>query len=470
MSTDPRSLSMHLRSLRRAPLLALVALVGLSVLSASCAAQRPARLPQLSADAPATLVEPHAAVDAAYQQCAESYNSARIPWQAPTAIATGGLALLGLVAMGASPLIANVVVPIQWAGYTAAASVVVFGVVTGVSAAATAWLIAQVPPLLERTKVQGRLLQIVEGRALEATAAEDVDTLDALSREIYEDCRVAQASADARSAEIVIRDLQRYRREAEDAKSRATTSTAARDELAALNTTLEGKLADANAAIKRADARHEAVAGRIAALEENISEKQAENASLKGEVDRLEGEQALLSEEKRKLLNEKKKLEEKTNYYEEVASALENQLKDGKIALRRLQNGVVLELPNAVLFPSGKAELNEAGLETLNAVAEAIKNLKDRRIRIEGHTDSVPVGKKSEFASNWELSSARALAVTRYLQDLGVDPSRMSAEARSQYAPAVSNKSRTGRARNRRIEIYLVPLPAGAAAKFKTEE
>jgi chemotaxis protein MotB len=123
-----------------------------------------------------------------------------------------------------------------------------------------------------------------------------------------------------------------------------------------------------------------------------------------------------------------------------------------------------------VLFPSGKAELNEAGLETLNAVAEAIKNLKDRRIRIEGHTDSVPVGKKSEFASNWELSSARALAVTRYLQDLGVDPSRMSAEARSQYAPAVSNKSRTGRARNRRIEIYLVPLPAGAAAKFKTEE
>jgi hypothetical protein len=193
MSTDPRSLSMHLRSLRRAPLLALVALVGLSVLSASCAAQRPARLPQLS-------------VDAAYQQCAESYNSARIPWQAPTAIATGGLALLGLVAMGASPLIANVVVPIQWAGYTAAASVVVFGVVTGVSAAATAWLIAQVPPLLERTKVQGRLLQIVEGRALEATAAEDVDTLDALSREIYEDCRVAQASADARSAEIVIRD------------------------------------------------------------------------------------------------------------------------------------------------------------------------------------------------------------------------------------------------------------------------
>lgn len=467
MPTDLSSFSMLSR--RRGLRASLLALVAISVLTASCAAQRPAQLPQLSPDAPAALVEPHGAVDAAYQRCAESYNSARIPWEAPTAIATGGLALLGLVAMGAAPLISNVVVPIQWAGYAAAASVVLFGVVTGVSAAATAWLVAQVPPKLERTKVQGRLLQLVEGRALEATAAEDVGGLNTLSREIYEDCRVAQASADARSAEIVIRDLQRYRREAEDAKKRASTSTAARDELAALNTTLEGKLSDANAAIKRADARHEAVAGRIADLEENIAEKQAQNASLKGEVDRLEGEQALLSEEKKRLLEEKKKLEEKTNYYEEVAGALKNELKDGKIALRRLQNGVVLELPNAVLFPSGKAALNEAGLETLKVVAEAIKGMKDRRIRIEGHTDSVPVGKNSEFASNWELSSARSLAVTRYLQDLGVDPSQMSAEARSQYAPAASNRSRSGRSRNRRIEIYLVPQPKGAAAKFKAD-
>ena len=175
-------------------------------------------------------------------------------------------------------------------------------------------------------------------------------------------------------------------------------------------------------------------------------------------------------DEKKKLLEEKKKLEAKTNHYEEVASALQTELKDGKIALRRLQNGVVLELPNAVLFPSGKAELNEAGLDTLKSVGEAIKSLKDRRIRIEGHTDSVPVGSNSDFASNWELSSARALAVTRYLQDLGVDPSRMSAEARSQYAPAATNASKTGRARNRRIEIYLVPLPAGVAAKFKTDD
>src|SRR5690606_11696333 len=146
------------------------------------------------------------------------------------------------------------------------------------------------------------------------------------------------------------------------------------------------------------------------------------------------------------------KLEEQTSHYEQVAEKLKAEVQQGHIMLRRLRDGVVVEMPNAVLFPSGSADLNEQGRKTLESVAEAIKDLKDRRVRVEGRTDKVPVGKKTPFEDNWDLSAKRAITVTRVLQELGVDPSMLSAEARSEYAPVVPNNTPQDRAKNRRIE------------------
>ena len=104
----------------------------------------------------------------------------------------------------------------------------------------------------------------------------------------------------------------------------------------------------------------------------------------------------------------------------------------------------------------------------LGRVGDTLNNFPDKQIWVQGHTDDVPISDpNSPFPSNWELSAARALTVVHYLQDdAKVDPKRLAAVAFGQHRPI----SRKVKARNRRIEIYLVPLPAGAAAKFKTDD
>jgi chemotaxis protein MotB len=138
-----------------------------------------------------------------------------------------------------------------------------------------------------------------------------------------------------------------------------------------------------------------------------------------------------------------------------------------------------LKLVDKVLFAVGDDQLTEKGKAVLDKVAVALKDMSDKQVWVQGHTDDQPIfvppakkdpkakpakkGAKPEapppvrFATNWELSAARALNVVHYLQDTAkVDPTRLAALAFSQYRPV----SRTNKALNRRIEIVLVPKKA----------
>jgi chemotaxis protein MotB len=87
--------------------------------------------------------------------------------------------------------------------------------------------------------------------------------------------------------------------------------------------------------------------------------------------------------------------------------------------------------------------------------------VKDKAISIEGHTDDVPIGAElsKQYPTNWELSAVRATTVARYLQEnIGIDPGLLSAIGYGEYQPVTSNESEEGRAKNRRIEIVLVPM------------
>lgn len=110
-----------------------------------------------------------------------------------------------------------------------------------------------------------------------------------------------------------------------------------------------------------------------------------------------------------------------------------------------------------LLFEPGKAEITPKGTELLTKLSkDLIERYDNCNILVEGHTDDRPVGKKSPFDSNWELSTARATAVVRFLQNkAGIDPARLSATGYSQYRPAATNDSIEGRRQNRRIEIIL---------------
>ena len=113
---------------------------------------------------------------------------------------------------------------------------------------------------------------------------------------------------------------------------------------------------------------------------------------------------------------------------------------------------------NEILFPEGGWELNQKGRETLDKILPVLKNLTNQRIEVNGYTDNVPIGPelKSRFPSNWELSTARATDVVRYLQKEGVNPELLSATGYGQEDPVASNDTPEGRAKNRRIEIVLV--------------
>ena len=166
-------------------------------------------------------------------------------------------------------------------------------------------------------------------------------------------------------------------------------------------------------------------------------------------------ERAVATEKTRaQLAEEKSQLEKKSAEYEALSKSLSGEIQAGRIQISELQGKMTVRLAEKVLFPSGSATLNRDGKATLGKVADAFKDLKDRIVRVEGHTDNVPI-RSAAFPSNWELSTARALAVVRFLQAAGVDPARLAAAGYGEFQPIAGNDTAEGRAQNRRIEITL---------------
>ena len=124
--------------------------------------------------------------------------------------------------------------------------------------------------------------------------------------------------------------------------------------------------------------------------------------------------------------------------------------------------GLVISLPEQATFPVGTADVTPGARALIMRVASTLAPLPNL-LRIEGHTDDVPI-KTPRYASNWELSTARASAVVALLiESARVDPSRLSASGYGEFHPRVANTSPENRARNRRID--LVVLDALGAAK-----
>jgi chemotaxis protein MotB len=150
---------------------------------------------------------------------------------------------------------------------------------------------------------------------------------------------------------------------------------------------------------------------------------------------------------------------------EELVSGLEKEIAARQVQVERFRDQLRVDVVDELLFDSGEAELKPAGRELLRRVAGALGKAEGRRIQVDGHTDDVPISGvlAKRYPTNWELSAARAVNVARVLQEAGVDPSRLSAAAYSEYRPRAKNDSEEGRRKNRRIEILLGPRLAAAA-------
>jgi chemotaxis protein MotB len=139
---------------------------------------------------------------------------------------------------------------------------------------------------------------------------------------------------------------------------------------------------------------------------------------------------------------------------------LEREVRRGEILIKEIRGNLVVDVTDRILFDSGEAELNEQGKEVLKKVGETLKEASDKIIQVGGHTDSLPISDrlKDEFPSNWELSTARATQVVRFLAESARIPGdRLVASGFAQFRPVASNATKRGRRLNRRIEIVLLP-------------
>ncbi len=153
-----------------------------------------------------------------------------------------------------------------------------------------------------------------------------------------------------------------------------------------------------------------------------------------------------------------------TDTYDDLVADMKKEIEQGQIKITQLADRLSVSMVDKILFPSGEAEITPEGVKVLERVGNVLKNTKDKIIRVEGHTDNVPIRPRlqKKFPTNWELSTTRATNVVRFLQEnVGIEAVRLQAIGMSEYHPVASNETDDGRTQNRRIEIILLPEPAG---------
>ena len=153
-------------------------------------------------------------------------------------------------------------------------------------------------------------------------------------------------------------------------------------------------------------------------------------------------------------------VEEIKGTYEELVGLLEAEIERGEVTISELEGQLTVNMVEQILFASGKAEVKAGGLKVLRQVGDILKGVEDKQIRVEGHTDNVPISPRLQdvYPSNWDLAAARAINVVRFLErEVGIPAERLQATSFGEYRPVASNETPRGRAQNRRIQIVLVP-------------
>ncbi|MDY6843952.1 MAG: OmpA family protein [Thermodesulfobacteriota bacterium] len=194
----------------------------------------------------------------------------------------------------------------------------------------------------------------------------------------------------------------------------------------------------------------------------------SEYAKLKEEKDALDKQDALLKKENEVLRSKTEAVERQREedikgmkgIYENLLKDMKSEIEEDKIEITQLKGKLKVNMLDEILFDSGKTTIKTQGVEVLERVGNILLNIHDKTINVEGHTDDVPIGfnLSDKYPTNWELSAARATNVARYLvEKIGIDPRLLSATGYGEYQPVASNDTEEGRAKNRRIEIVLIP-------------
>jgi chemotaxis protein MotB len=224
---------------------------------------------------------------------------------------------------------------------------------------------------------------------------------------------------------------------------------AAMDERDAATIEADGARADLTSKLGSAEehnaelgARLEAASRTLDAMRGKNGELSVELTALRARVDALKAAQVAA--------------EARAAQQRAILEGFRSMIDAGDLAVEVEGGRVLLVLENDVLFDAGQASVRKEGKRVLRDVAQRLAAMRELELQVGGHTDDTPI-KTDRFPSNWELSTARAVEVVQLLVATGIDPRRLSAAGYGEHRPAGPNDGDDGRARNRRIEIALVP-------------
>jgi chemotaxis protein MotB len=190
---------------------------------------------------------------------------------------------------------------------------------------------------------------------------------------------------------------------------------------------------------------------QLLAIQENLERTRKVNDSLSSNLAEREKK---VKELELILANKDKAVEELRN---KISNALLN-FKENDITVKVKNGKVYVSLAEQLLFGSGSIEVDSKGVSALQQLAKAIKDQKDLNILVEGHTDNVPISKKSTYMQdNWDLSVMRATSITKILTNAGLSPRQITAAGRGEHIPLATNDTAANKQKNRRTEIIITP-------------
>ncbi|MDY7230063.1 OmpA/MotB family protein [Hyalangium rubrum] len=228
--------------------------------------------------------------------------------------------------------------------------------------------------------------------------------------------------------------------------------------------TAESEALKAHERAKAAELAHKALEEKLAALDAERTRLSTERDQLSTERDQLSTERDQLSQAVQEKEAELARLKAT---YTDLEEKMKAEIAEGEIRLSQAEGRIQVDLVDKILFDSGEAKLTDRGAEVLSRLGTVLVGVEGRSIQVSGHTDDSPPSSRlaATFPTNWELSVARAVNVVRFLQEKAKVPARrLVAAGYGDTHPVASNATPKSRARNRRIEILLIPdLPAAAS-------
>ena len=193
---------------------------------------------------------------------------------------------------------------------------------------------------------------------------------------------------------------------------------------------------------------------RVALLTQKNGEQEKRSQETTSERDQLKEALAAATARLTELEDASAANNQRLAEFRDLRAKFQRMIDSGALDITFRRGRMIVEMPAAVLFDSGSADLSSEGKETVVRVAKILRQVPRHHFLVGGHTDNVPAVK--EYKSNWELTAARALHVTDALISHGVPPTRLVLAGYSEYDPVASNGTETGRQKNRRIEIMLL--------------